>query len=147
MVLRGRGGRRVVEELSAEYLARKRVLIVEDQEVIRQIVWKMLKDIGFGNIVEVGDGSQAMREVLATKPDLIICDIAMEPVDGFKFVEALQARGFKDRDRILTIFLTGHTEREMVIKAKQLGADGFLVKPVSAKDLKARITFAMNHVD
>jgi two-component system chemotaxis response regulator CheY len=85
-----------------------------------------------------------MREVLATKPDLIICDIAMEPVDGFKFVEALQARGFKDKDRIPTIFLTGHTEREMVIKAKQLGADGFLVKPVSAKDLKARITFALS---
>jgi two-component system chemotaxis response regulator CheY len=134
----------VVEELTREYLERKRVLIVEDQEVIRQIVWKMLKDIGFGNIVEVGDGSQAMREVLATKPDLIICDIAMEPVDGFKFVEALQARGFKDKDRIPTIFLTGHTEREMVIKAKQLGADGFLVKPVSAKDLKARITFALS---
>ncbi|MBL6599174.1 MAG: response regulator [Alphaproteobacteria bacterium] len=134
----------MVEELTREYLERKRVLIVEDQEVIRQIVWKMLKDIGFGNIVEVGDGSQAMREVLATKPDLIICDIAMEPVDGFKFVEALQARGFKDKDRIPTIFLTGHTEREMVIKAKQLGADGFLVKPVSAKDLKARITFALS---
>lgn len=134
----------MVEELTREYLERKRVLIVEDQEIIRQIVWKMLKDIGFGNIVEVGDGSQAMREVLATKPDLIICDIAMEPVDGFKFVEALQARGFKDKDRIPTIFLTGHTEREMVIKAKQLGADGFLVKPVSAKDLKARITFALS---
>lgn len=134
----------MVEELTREYLERKRVLIVEDQEVIRQIVWKMLKDIGFGNIVEVGDGSQAMRGVLATKPDLIICDIAMEPVDGFKFVEALQARGFKDKDRIPTIFLTGHTEREMVIKAKQLGADGFLVKPVSAKDLKARITFALS---
>ena len=134
----------MVEELTREYLERKRVLIVEDQEVIRQIVWKMLKDIGFGNIVEVGDGSQAMREVLATKPDLIICDIAMEPVDGFKFVEALQVRGFKDKDRIPTIFLTGHTEREMVIKAKQLGADGFLVKPVSAKDLKARITFALS---
>jgi len=137
----------VVEELTAEYLGRKRVLIVEDQEVIRQIVWKMLKDIGFGNIVEVGDGAQAMREVLATKPDLIICDIAMEPVDGFRFVEALHARGFKDKDRIPTIFLTGHTEREIVIKAKQLGADGFLVKPVSAKDLKARITFAMNRAD
>lgn len=108
----------MVEELTAEYLGRKRVLIVEDQEVIRQIVWKMLKDIGFGNIVEVGDGAQAMREVLATKPDLIICDIAMEPVDGFRFVEALHARGFKDKDRIPTIFLTGHTEREMVIKAK-----------------------------
>jgi len=137
----------VVEELTAEYLGRKRVLIVEDQEVIRQIVWKMLKDIGFGNIVEVGDGAQAMREVLATKPDPIICDIAMEPVDGFRFVEALHARGFKDKDRIPTIFLIGHTEREIVIKAKQLGADGFLVKPVSAKDLKARITFAMNRAD
>lgn len=134
----------MTDDLTPEFLERKRVLIVEDQEVIRQIVWKMLKDIGFGNIVEVGDGSQAMREVLATKPDLIICDIAMEPVDGLRFVEALQARGFKDKDRIPTIFLTGHTEREMVIKAKQLGADGFLVKPVSAKDLKARINFALS---
>ncbi len=134
----------MVEELTSEYLARKRVLIVEDQEVIRKIIWKMLKNIGFGNIVEVGDGAQAMREVLATKPDLIICDIAMEPVDGLRFIESLKARGFKGKDRIPTIFLTGHTEREMVIKAKQLGADGFLVKPVSAKDLRARISYALN---
>jgi two-component system, chemotaxis family, chemotaxis protein CheY len=137
----------VVEGLSSEMLERKRVLIVEDQEVIRQIVWKMLKDIGFGNIVEVADGTQAIREVLATKPDLIICDIAMEPMDGIKFVETLQARGFKDKDRIPTIFLTGHTERDLVVKAKQLGADGFLVKPVSPKDLRARISYAMNRPD
>lgn len=133
----------VAEELSPDFLVRKRVLIVEDQEVIRQIVWKMLKSMGFENIVEVGDGTQAVREVLATKPDLIICDIAMEPMDGIKFVETLQARGFKDKDRIPTIFLTGHTERDLVIKAKQLGADGFLVKPVSPKDLRARITYAL----
>jgi two-component system, chemotaxis family, chemotaxis protein CheY len=137
----------VVAGIPSEILARKRVLIVEDQEVIRQIVWKMLKDIGFVNIVEVGDGTQAVREVLATKPDLIICDIAMEPMDGIKFVETLQARGFKDKDRIPTIFLTGHTERDLVIKAKQLGAEGFLVKPVSSKDLRARITFALSRPD
>lgn len=134
----------VSDGLSPEVLERKRVLIVEDQEVIRKIVWKMLKDIGFGNIVEVADGTQAVREVLATKPDLIICDIAMEPMDGIKFVENLHARGFKDNKRIPTIFLTGHTERELVIKAKQLGADGFLVKPVSPKDLRARISFALS---
>jgi two-component system, chemotaxis family, chemotaxis protein CheY len=137
----------VTEELSSEFVERKRVLIVEDQEVIRQIVWKMLKVIGFGNIVEVGDGTQAIREVLATKPDLIICDIAMEPMDGIKFIETLQARGFKGKDRIPTIFLTGHTERDLVIKAKQLGADGFLVKPVSPKDLRARIAYALNRPD
>jgi two-component system, chemotaxis family, chemotaxis protein CheY len=137
----------VAEELTAEFLERKRVLIVEDQEVIRQIVWKMLKDMGFGNIVEVADGTAAVREVLATKPDLVICDIAMEPMDGLRFVETLQARGFKGKDRIPTIFLTGHTERDLVIKAKQLGADGFLVKPVSAKDLRSRITYALNRPD
>lgn len=137
----------MTEVLTSQMLARKRVLIVEDQEVIRQIVWKMLKDMGFGNIVEVGDGTQAVREVLATQPDLIICDIAMEPMDGLKFVETLQGRGYKGKDRIPTIFLTGHTERDLVIKAKQLGADGFLVKPVSAKDLRARITYALNRPD
>lgn len=123
------------------------MLIVEDQEVIRQIVWKMLKDIGFINIVEVADGTQALREIQATKPDLIICDINMEPMDGIKLVETLHARGFKGPTRIPTIFLTGHTERELVVKAKQLGVEGFLVKPVSSRDLLSRIRFALTRPD
>ena len=137
----------MVEELTAGKISQTRVLIVEDQELIRQIVWKMLKDIGFISIVEVSDGTQALREIQATKPNLMICDIAMEPMDGIQLVEAPHAKGFKGAARIPTIFLTGHTERELVIKAKQLGADGFLVKPVSSRDLLARIRFALTRPD
>ena len=61
----------------------------------------------------------------------MICDIAMELMDEIKVIETVQARGFKGKDRILKIFLTLYTVSDLVIKAKWLGAFGFLVKPVS----------------
>jgi len=124
----------------------KKILVIDDEQTIRDTISLLLSARGFA-VVTAADGLAGVKVARQEKPDLVISDIAMEPVVGFRFVEALHARGFKDKDRIPTIFLTGHTEREIVIKAKQLGADGFLVKPVSAKDLKARITFAMNRAD
>lgn len=119
--------------------ARLRVLVIDDQPVIRAVVRRLLGELGFKEVSEASDGLAGLEVLWRAAPDLIICDIEMKPMNGLEFVEALQRRGYYGANRIPTIFLTAHAEREIVLRAKAVGADAFLVKPVQRNDLAARI--------
>ncbi len=118
------------------------VLVADDQEAVRDSVRLMLRSLGFGAILEAASGEAAKEQYASRPPDLIICDINMTPTNGFAFVKWVRQRnsgGF----RTPILFLTSHTEREVVMKAKTLGIDGFLVKPVGIADLTVRVERAM----
>lgn len=118
---------------------RLNVLVVEDQEMVREIVVAILRALGCGAIRAAADGDAALAMVLEETPHLILCDINMHPTDGFQFVEQLQARGFTGGNRIPTIFLTAHSTADVVKRAKQVGADAYIVKPVKRAVLEERI--------
>jgi two-component system chemotaxis response regulator CheY len=67
--------------------ATARVLVVEDNDFIRELVVTMLRDIGFRDIAQAGDGHDALSQIETADPGLIICDISMQPMDGLEFVE------------------------------------------------------------
>lgn len=102
----------------------------------------MLRSLGFGTVLQAASGEAAKDEFNARIPDLIICDINMTPTNGFAFVKWVRQRNSGGL-RTPVLFLTSHTEREVVMKAKELGVDGFLVKPVGAADLTLRVERAM----
>ncbi|HEX9463910.1 MAG TPA: response regulator [Alphaproteobacteria bacterium] len=118
---------------------RLNVLVVEDQDMVREIVVAILRALGCEGIRAVADGDAALAMVLDDAPHLILCDINMQPTDGFQFVEQLKSRGFTGDKRIPTIFLTAHSTADMVKRAKQAGVDAYIVKPVKRAVLEERI--------
>ena len=114
-----------------------KVLIIDDQEFVRTIVKKMLQQIGIGAVVEAHDGTSGLVEVERERPDVVICDVQMRPVDGFGFVKTLRAMpGGRDMP---VVMLTAHTDAATVSRAKELHVDAFLAKPVLPPALKEKI--------
>ena len=116
-----------------------RVLVLEDEDHIRRIICRLLRQIGFRLIHDVANGADGFKELLWVKPQVILCDIHMEPIDGLTFLRKLRGLGKPEFTRIPVIFLTADAQRDTVVEAKDLRVDGYLVKPVSPKQLKERI--------
>lgn len=116
-----------------------RALVLEDEAYIRQIILRLLRQIGFRLINEAANGADGFREILRVRPDVILCDIHMEPVDGIAFLRRLRTLDFEPLATVPVIFLTSDKQHDTVMAAKELRVDGYLAKPVSVKTLKERI--------
>ncbi|MCW0235484.1 MAG: response regulator [Ferrovibrio sp.] len=116
-----------------------RILVVEDESFARRIITGLLRQIGFTLIEEAIDGEKGFREVIRTRPQLVLCDVHMEPVDGLGFLSQLREFAGVEIAATPVIFLTADKQQETVISAKQLKVDGYLVKPVSLAALKQRL--------
>lgn len=121
-----------------------RVLVLEDETHIRQIICRLLRQIGFRLIDQAENGVDGLRELLRVRPHVILCDIHMEPMDGLAFLRKLRGLGHEQLSNIPVIFLTADTTRDTVLAAKDLRVDGYLAKPVSPKALRERIDAALN---
>lgn len=113
-----------------------RVLVIEDNAFVRSLVAKVLYNIGIRDIAQAVDGTTGLQQLAASKPDVVVCDIAMAPMGGLEFLKASRAGAGAD---VPVIFLTSHTEPEIVMQAKELGVDSFLAKPISMGKLKERL--------
>ena len=116
-----------------------RVLVVEDNDFIRELVVTMLRDIGFRDIAQAGDGHDALSQIETADPGLIICDISMQPMDGLEFVDTLRRHPWPRAGEVPVIFLTSHTEAPIVKRAFKLGVEAYVVKPVQKKQLEIRV--------
>lgn len=114
-----------------------KVLVIDDQEFVRTIVKKMLQQIGIGAVVEAHDGNSGLEVAEQEKPDVVICDVQMRPMDGFGFVKMLRALPFGQTMPV--IMLTAHTDAATVARAKELKVDAYLAKPVLPPALKDKI--------
>jgi len=117
--------------------AKLNILVIDDQEFVRTIVKKMLIQIGIGKVCEAEDGHSGVATAVREKPDLVICDIQMRPVDGFGFVRTL--RGTPGMEKLPVILLTAHTDPATITRAKDLHLRAFLAKPVLPPALKDKI--------
>jgi putative two-component system response regulator len=108
------------------------ILIVEDNPILREGLQEMLELEGFG-VFTASNGQQALDEMSDRSPDLILSDIAMPVMDGYKFFRTVRERS--EWVSIPFVFLTARGEREDVLVGKDLGAEDYLVKPVTRDDL------------
>lgn len=115
------------------------VLVIEDQPFVRRTIMQILMQIGFRRIAEADNGETGMQECIRSAPDLIICDIDMKPVSGLLFLERLRGAEEAVDSRTPVVFLTNHTESDIVKKAMALGVNAFVVKPPSMTALKERV--------
>ena len=108
-----------------------RVLVVDDERFIRNIVVRLLKDMGFAHVEEADDGTAALALGEAASPGLVICDINMKPMNGLRFLQKVRTGtpGFDINTPV--IMLTGLSDEHTVGHALALDANAFLLKPVS----------------
>ena len=115
---------------------KQRILIVDDDENIAELISLYLMKECYDTKI-VGDGESALKEVPVFKPNLILLDLMLPGMDGFEVLRKRQrSEIFKN---IPVIVLTMSDMKEDQELAEQLGADGFLLKPVNLKDAHFRI--------
>ena len=114
-----------------------RVLIAEDEALIRLDLKEMLEEEGYVVVAEVGDGQQAVDQARALRPDLVIVDVQMPVLDGLAAAEQIAGGGIAP-----VIVLTAFSQRELVERARDAGAMAYLVKPFSKNDLVPAIEVA-----
>ena len=126
-------------------LAAQTILIVDDQEFVRTIVRSMLTQMGVTSILEASDGTQAFAVVNTQMPDIIICDMHMDGMDGMEFVSHVRrGKTTLDRDHPV-IILTGDKDRLLTEVTEQAGATMVLHKPVAIAALKQAIVNAVGY--
>ncbi|MEA2825168.1 MAG: two-component system, chemotaxis family, chemotaxis protein CheY [Alphaproteobacteria bacterium] len=114
-----------------------RIVIVDDQASIRHLIFSSLQHIGYRNLVECADGEEALNEVFARMPNLVISDLNMPKLDGLGLLRALRTKpGF---EKIPFILLTSRAETDIVKKALELKVNNYLVKPFALDTLKRKI--------
>jgi putative two-component system response regulator len=112
------------------------LLIVEDNHTLREGLRDMLLFEGF-NVLIAGNGQEALDQMSTISPDMIISDIAMPVMDGFTFFQQVRSRS--DWLTIPFVFLTARGDREDVLTGKNLGAEDYLVKPLTREELLAAV--------
>jgi two-component system chemotaxis response regulator CheY len=115
------------------------VLIVDDSAAIRKILMRVLRqtDIDLGEILEAGDGAEALKTLNDRHVNLILSDINMPNMDGLQFLAQLkQAEKWKS---VPVVMITTEGGQGKVIEAVQLGAAGYVRKPFTAEQIKEKL--------
>ena len=116
-----------------------RVLIAEDEALIRLDLREMLEEDGYDVCGEAGDGASAVRLAQELRPQLVILDVKMPVLDGISAAEQIVA------ERIApVVILTAFSQRDLVERAREAGAMAYLVKPFQKKDLLPTIEMAVS---
>ena len=118
-----------------------KVLVVDDQNSVRQMTRMTLEEIGFRHIHEADNGVHAMETASLQPLDLIISDYNMPEMDGLGLLRAV--RGHPMVRKVPFILLTGRGDKELVVKAAQAGVNNYLVKPFTAAILREKIEQVM----
>jgi twitching motility two-component system response regulator PilG len=126
------------EKIAAKYkkCIKKTILVVEDSPTTRMIITSTLKKGGY-NIVEAGDGLEALNKINSTFPDMIILDIILPKMDGYQFLSIVKKNSaFKD---LPVIMLTAKKKFIDKVKGKVAGSDIYLTKPFKPEKLKGLV--------
>ncbi len=115
-----------------------RVVVAEDEAVIRMDLVEMLRELGYDVVAEAYNGQQAVDLVRDHKPDLVFLDIAMPVRDGLS-----AAKEIAEDDLCAVVMVTAFSQRDVATKAAEAGAVGYVVKPFTMADLEPSITLAM----
>jgi len=120
-------------------LAQTRVVIADDESIIRMDLREMLVNLGYLVVGETGDGISAVNLARELRPDLVIMDIKMPDLDG------IQAAKILTEERIAPVLLlTAFSQQELIEGAKEAGVVGYIVKPFRESELVPAIEVALS---
>lgn len=119
-------------------MTKARVIIADDESVIRMDLKEMLAELGYLVVGEAGDGQSAVNLARELKPDIVIMDIKMPGLDGIEAARTLS------QERVAPVLLlTAFSQEDLVERAQEAGVVGYLVKPFRESDLAPAIEVAL----
>ena len=125
-------------DISSAPSERTRVLVAEDEALIRLDLVELLNDEGYEVVGQVGDGEQAVKLARELEPDLVVMDIKMPIMTGIEAAEIIM-----DERIAPVVMLTAFSQRDLVEQAREAGAMAYVVKPFDASDVIPAIEMAL----
>ena len=129
-----------VMRMSQESVPR-RVLVAEDEALIRMDIVESLTEFGYEVVAQAGDGEEAVALATQHKPDICIMDVKMPKLDGISAAEKISEL------KIPVVLLTAFSQKELVTRASEAGAMAYIVKPFTPSDLLPAIEIALSRFD
>jgi response regulator NasT len=117
----------------------RRVLVAEDESLIRMDLIEMLREEGYDVVGEAADGAAAVEQAELLKPDLVVMDVKMPVLDGIS-----AAKKIVEKRIAPVLILTAFSQRDLVERARAAGAMAYLVKPFNKSDLVPAIEMALS---
>jgi len=112
-----------------------KILLVDDSRTIRNIQKNVLAQLGYTDVLEAGDGVEALKVLSENRPDLMLVDWNMPNMDGLSLVKAI-----REKDKTLPIIMcTTEAEKGRVLEAIKAGVNNYVVKPFTAETLAEKI--------
>jgi two-component system chemotaxis response regulator CheY len=112
-------------------------LVVDDFSTMRRIVGGLLKELGYGRVVEAENGRQAFERIRSGSIGFVVTDWNMPEVTGLELLK--QIRATPDHEKLPVLLITAEAKKENILEAAQAGADGYIVKPFTAQTLKEKL--------
>jgi AmiR/NasT family two-component response regulator len=125
--------------VSADQSGSRRVVIAEDEALIRMDLAEMLAEEGYEVVAQAGDGETAVGLVEQHRPDLVVLDVKMPKLDGIAAAQRIASQRIAP-----VVILTAFSQRELVERARDAGAMAYLVKPFTKNDLVPAIEMAIS---
>ena len=117
----------------------KKVMVVDDSSVMRQIIKNNLKQLGFEhtNLLDAEDGEQALKKIGEAGVDLVVSDWNMPKMTGIDLLKAVRCDG--ELKELPFLMVTSEADRDKIMEAVQAGVNQYIVKPFNASQLEEKI--------
>ena len=122
-----------------------KILLVDDNHHMRVLLIEILRAIGCRDIFEANDGAEGLQMLRSHPIDIVITDLAMQPLDGIDFVRLVRNSADSPNPMIPVIMITGHATVRRVSEARDAGVNEFLAKPLTARGVIQRIGMIIDH--
>lgn len=119
----------------------RRILVVDDEERMVRFIRLNLEHDGF-QVIEAFNGSQAIDKIRSTLPDLVLLDVMMPDIDGFEVL-----RTIRENNTVPVIMLTAKGEEEDRVRGLEMGADDYITKPFSPRELVSRVRAVLRRTE
>lgn len=129
-----------------EFFRRLKVLVVEDSAEMRRLLDALLRSMGVVHVTLTRDGEKGLAAFAAERPDIIITDGSMKPMDGYEMTRRIRAsdRGDEANPDVPILMISGHVDRAFVTHARDQGVTDYLTKPLLAAVLYKAIVAAIS---
>ena len=119
------------------------ILVVDDYKTMIRIIRNLLKQLGFSDIDDAADGTEAFEKMQQRRYGLVISDWNMEPMTGYELLKRVRSEPSVAKTPF--IMVTAESKTENVIAAKKAGVNNYIVKPFNAQTLKGKIDAVFAH--
>jgi CheY-like chemotaxis protein len=122
-----------------------KILIVDDIRHTRVLLTEILRAIGIQQIYEASDGAEGLQVMRAHNIDIVLTDLAMEPLDGIDFVRLLRNSPDSPNPMVPILMITGHSTLRRIHEARDVGVNEFMAKPITARGVIGRLQQIIDH--